>query len=373
VRANLYYAAVAALAGLMAKAVLAAPLIVGILEERRGADLDSSRQHHLRAGFMKAASEWVVLRCKDAEEASGAVCRALATPGAQVPWTIYYRGNVLGTVKSTSWTMSDLSMHEGALAIAPGQVPAVGKPSKDFAGWMSTNAHRPLIAINSAVPPYTSRWEMGEPHPELLAAAWPAFHSVVSAVDVCEEDSDAVSIHTLRQEDVKPMRGLSSRSGELLLRFGVDPVCGRIARCGAARIYGCSAVPVEMFGFFRVRCGTRMRLPTSIRAWSPWTLAISGETAAKKRFTFSAATISTVTSFITTASGKLSASDGTITEHSALLDPGFRHDCIVHRIRNRDTSDRKKMSAIHSTVENGVCKQAVAVICSAKHQEEESV
>jgi hypothetical protein len=32
-----------------------------------------------------------------------------------------------------------------------------------------------------------------------------------------------VSIHTLRQEDIKPMPGLRSVSGELLLRFGVDP------------------------------------------------------------------------------------------------------------------------------------------------------
>ena len=214
--------AVAVLAGIMANAAAAAPLIIGILEERPSGDWGSSPQNVVRVGFMKAGSEWAALRCKDPEEAFSAVCRALALPEAPVTWTVYYRGNVLGTVKSTSWIIPDVS-YEGALATAPGRVPAVGTPSKDFAGWTNMNAHRPLIAINSAVPPFTSRWEKDEPRPELLAAAWPVFQSVVSTVDVCAKDSDAVSIHTLRQEDVKPMPGWRSRSGELLLRLGVDP------------------------------------------------------------------------------------------------------------------------------------------------------
>jgi hypothetical protein len=217
-----YFATFVVLVYLMANMAVAAPLIIGILEERPSGDWGSALQNDVRVGFVKAGVEWVALGCKDSEDVFSLACRALARPEAPVTWTVYYRGKVLGTVKSTSW-VSPTSAYKGALAISPGSVPTVGKPSKDFGGWMDVDGHRPLIAFNSAVPPFASQWDKDTSHPELLAAAWPAFRSVVSAVDVCVKDSDAVSHHTLRPSDVKPMPGWRSRSGELLLHFGVDP------------------------------------------------------------------------------------------------------------------------------------------------------
>lgn len=221
-RATAYFATIALLVGLMANSAVAAPLIIGILEERPSGDWGSPLQNVVRVGFVKAGSEWVALHCKSPEDTSSVACRAIARPEAPSTWTVYYRGKVMGTVKSTFWVMPDLA-HEGTLAIAPGHVPAVGAPSKDFAGWMGADVHRPLIAVNSVVPPFASRWNKDTPHPELVAEAWPAFRSVVSAVDVCAKDSGIVSHHTLRPSDVKPMTGWRSTSGELLLHFGVDP------------------------------------------------------------------------------------------------------------------------------------------------------
>jgi hypothetical protein len=221
-RVKAYFATVAMLASLIANTAVAAPLVIGILEERLNGDWGSPLQNVVRVGFVKAGSEWVALRCKNPEDTSNAACREVARPEAPITWTIYYRGKVLGTVKSKSWLIPT-SVNNESLAITPGRVPTVGVPSKDFSGWMDADVHRPLIAANSAVPPFASRWNKDIPHPKLVAEAWPAFRSVVSAVDVCAKDSDFLSHHTLRRSDVKPMTGWRSTSGELLLHFGVDP------------------------------------------------------------------------------------------------------------------------------------------------------
>ena len=220
--AQAFGAVVAALVGLMANAAMAAPIILGILEERLSGDWGSPLQTSIRVGFVKTGGEWAALNCEESEDASGDACRALGKPEAPVTWSVYYLGKLLGTVRSTSWA-APASAQKGTLAIAPGQTPVVGKLLKDFGGWMNTSAHRPLVAVNSAVPPFPSRWKRDNPHPELLAAAWPAYRAVVSSVDVCAKDPGAATRHVLRPTDMKAMPGWRSRSGELLLLFGVDP------------------------------------------------------------------------------------------------------------------------------------------------------
>jgi hypothetical protein len=137
-RVKAYFATVAMLASLIANTAVAAPLVIGILEERLNGDWGSPLQNVVRVGFVKAGSEWVALRCKNPEDTSNAACREVARPEAPITWTIYYRGKVLGTVKSKSWLIPT-SVNKESLAITPGRVPTVGVPSKDFSGWMDAD------------------------------------------------------------------------------------------------------------------------------------------------------------------------------------------------------------------------------------------
>jgi hypothetical protein len=221
-RAKAYFVNLVMLAGLIANTAVAAPLIIGILEERLSGDWGSPLQNSMRIGFVKAGLEWAALHCQNPKDISNAACHEVARPESSVTWTIYYHGKALGKVKTTAWLIPT-SSNKDSLVIAPGRVPTVGAPSKDFAGWMDTAVHRPLIAVNSTVPPFANRWSRDTTHPELVAEAWPAFRTVVSAVDVCTKDSGVASHYTLRSSDIKPMTGWRSTSGELLLHFGIDP------------------------------------------------------------------------------------------------------------------------------------------------------
>jgi len=104
-----------------------------------------------------------------------------------------------------------------------GSIPAVGAPSKDYAGWPDTPSHRPLLAVSDVIAPFANRWTEDKPHPELLRQVWPVFRRTVSAVDVCTKDGGDAGRRTLLSADVKPRSGWRSQSGEQLLQFETDP------------------------------------------------------------------------------------------------------------------------------------------------------
>ena len=164
--------------------------MLGVLEDTPGVYVGDPHYRSVRIVFYKDGSEWreFPLDCRTEEcmEAS-----ASKYP-AEAKWTIAFDGRNLGTVVSHAPGRIDSYSSVGQERLANERlVPTVGKPSREFAGWLSADVDRPLVANSQPFFKDPEQWKHSELPSEVVALLRRQFRQKFPKVANCANPDDS--------------------------------------------------------------------------------------------------------------------------------------------------------------------------------------
>lgn len=177
--------------------------IVGVLEDRPGANDQEPARFVVRAVFHKVGGEW---RAYDASAG------ARAFPRAQ-DWTIADRGEALGQVRAQTPASWSLGADVGRMEITGGEAPTRGERSDTFAGWVGTPVYRPLVAISPANVADPQQWTALRASGSAIASARAVFRTHFTEVRNCANESSAATPFTYSDEQIEAGDGYFSTDG----------------------------------------------------------------------------------------------------------------------------------------------------------------
>lgn len=177
--------------------------IVGVLEDRPGANEQEPARFVVRAAFYKQGGAW---RAYDTSHG------ASAFPRTQ-DWTIADRGEALGQVRAqtpASWT---LAADTGRMEITGGAPPTRGERSDKFAGWVGTPVYRPLIAVSAPNVADPQQWTALRPSASAIESARRAFRAQFTNVANCADAASTPAPYTYTDTQVEAGDGYFSTDG----------------------------------------------------------------------------------------------------------------------------------------------------------------
>jgi hypothetical protein len=240
----------------LGEAADAAP-VLGLYEETANGDFGAPLATDIRIGFVKTATGWSAAACDarymEGEKALRISCANLPEPPKA--WTLYDRGRIAGTVQTSGWLDSEHYFHAGALKIVGGNLPPPGPRSRQYGGWTDKAMRLPLLALSTPLAAFAPRWRKDTVHPELRAEVWPLFRKAVPRVDVCEPRKFHGTVshpRAARLPDMRSLGGWRSSSGEMLLKYSLDPKLGAL----------CEMHDVKTLWFYREADGALRPLPS---------------------------------------------------------------------------------------------------------------
>jgi hypothetical protein len=167
----------------------------------------------VRALFSKSEDGWKVFpsECAD-EECLDSLPQKYP---ASVDWTIAYHGRSLGQVSTARPMKFDLYSSVGQEGItSAGTVPSVGKPSKEFAGFLAEPVLRPLVAVSQPHFADPDGWKEATLSPALTAELRKSFRARFEQVQNCtrEDAGEAVPWH-YSDHEIQMSQAWRSRRG----------------------------------------------------------------------------------------------------------------------------------------------------------------
>jgi hypothetical protein len=181
-------------------------IMLGVLE-------DNSPSRAVRAVFQKKGREWQPFP-SDCPDQACLKTIALGYPSTAT-WNIAFSGRSLGQV--TASTPKDFEFYSSVglqKIVSKGPVPAIGKKSADFSGFLAIPVLRPLIAASQPYFEDPDAWKPAQPPPELAASLRLAFRKKFPEVSNCaSHDDDTPKLWQYRDADIKIAKSYSSNKG----------------------------------------------------------------------------------------------------------------------------------------------------------------
>ncbi len=194
-----------------APATNTAPMI-GVLEERPGANTEEAPRFVVRAIFHKDAAGWQSYdpNCND----EACLSSSPANAPEETTWTISNHGQSLGEVTASTpavWTLyADVGHQELAAGVT---APAFGERSNDFAPDAGTPLQRPLIATSPAAFADPEGWMEWPLTDEAQQAVRQSFQAQFTGVSHCANASAAPQPRTYGAGDVELSQNYASPAG----------------------------------------------------------------------------------------------------------------------------------------------------------------
>jgi hypothetical protein len=205
--------------------------LVGVLESMPSADTGESQRPQVRVVFRHGDTGWEALP----NDCSTVECLSTLPEKypARVTWIVSLAGLTLGTVAAR--TPSDFGAYASVglqgIVGKKSAVPAVGKPSIAYAGFLNEPRHRPLLATHGRQRPVRSSagWKEGIPDPDDLDRVWPIFRHHIPQIDNCEpatdtDQDDAVATppgRAPKKLELEIPAAWVARNGDALLKVNV--------------------------------------------------------------------------------------------------------------------------------------------------------
>jgi hypothetical protein len=197
----------------VAPAPVAAPLYLGVLEDRPGSTTSEPSRFMVRVAFQKDAAGWKSLDPNCSDEA------CLKTGPASLPketdWTIALHGENKGSVKAATpaeWVRySDIGTQDVA-AGAP--APTAGERAMDFAGWADKPVYRPLVALSAPNVSDPDKWASAPLAAGTQTVLLQAFHTQFPGAQNCKSpEENKVSPITFKDADIAVSGTFASAKG----------------------------------------------------------------------------------------------------------------------------------------------------------------
>lgn len=237
-------------------AAAAPPAVIGIFEETAADGHGALLVNDIRIG---RGNRWLSAGCERYWLGRGkpleSVCPNLPEPPGE--WTIFEDGKVAGTALTSGLAEANSIAGTGALKIAGGRLPKAEGYSAQYGGWTGFLARKPLLARNGDAPGFVDRWSDAGGHREMLGDIWTMFSLLVPQVHFCKPDREGQPEYhnrATRPGDVQALGSWQSNSGEMLLKFGIDPKIGD----------GCEINEFPSVWFYRDASGALRPLPSQI-------------------------------------------------------------------------------------------------------------
>ncbi len=187
-------------------------VILGILEDNPGRYQGDSNFRAVRAVFRKDVEEWRAFQssCPD----QPCLKTLVADYPREINWTITFDGKSLGEVRTRAPQefkhYADIGLEEIA---GGGQVPSVGKPSLNNAGYGGGDVLRPLVAVSAPNYLDPDLWKPAKLPAEMVAAARREFRKKFAKATNCNNpDENKQRSWQYRDEDISVNKAYASQT-----------------------------------------------------------------------------------------------------------------------------------------------------------------
>jgi hypothetical protein len=209
------FAAVILVIALFSGIARAAPpgVILGVLEESPGLYAGSANFFKVRMAFIRRDGEWRAWCTQD-------FCPEALTPKLpeEAAWNVGFSGRYLGEIpqpphaEGPEWTVEDR------------HVPTIGKPSREFGGFLDSPVYRPLIVSSRRQFSDPDGWKRGRPSAKQVSALRAEFAKKFPEVDNCDRDTDeqAKPWH-YKASDIRVTKFYASRGGWSVASLALSP------------------------------------------------------------------------------------------------------------------------------------------------------
>lgn len=195
--------------------------MLGVLEDNPPASVGAPYRTNVRVVFYKDGADWKAFPsdCSDED--------CLRTIAAQYPhqvqWTIAFDGRAIGQVMGQTPDGFAAYSTVGQQQITSNDVPAVGKRSAVYGGFLGQPVYRPLVAVSQPNVDDPEGWKRAETRPFLLGAARKGFRAQFPHVTNCSKNQpDSPGPWHYEDEDIRVKTAYGSTNGwfvvEVLLR-----------------------------------------------------------------------------------------------------------------------------------------------------------
>ena len=190
------------------------------------AALDQQDRPHrtaIRVSFEKVGAEW----------------KPVAAPPSRLSWTICHDGRRLAALDShlpepPREDLRFLTAHE----VAPGQqVPFVGTPSMEFAGWMGSEVFRPMALTSGPSCGDPEHWRPAEPPAAVVEHLITALREVEKGIHDCDVRGSPRA-YRFPDTDVRAVQGFVSDPGARIVSLAIRLPEDLAARCGVLTAAG---------------------------------------------------------------------------------------------------------------------------------------
>lgn len=197
--------------------------MLGVLEDTPGLYVGDPHCRSVRIVSYKDGTEWK----KFPVDCGTDECLEASAPKypAETTWTIAFDGSNVGTVISHAPSRLDTYSSVGQQRLADERsAPAMGKPCREFAGWLSANVYRPLVANSQPFFKDPEQWKRSELSSEVVGLLRRQFRQKFSKVTNCAnpEDSDPKP-RPYHDDDIKIVAAYSSREHWSVVRLQLEP------------------------------------------------------------------------------------------------------------------------------------------------------
>jgi hypothetical protein len=194
-----------------------APLMLGVLEDTRGAYTDDPSYRSIRAVFYKDASGWKPF---DAHCLFEACLHKLATDfPRETTWTIAYNGRKLGQLKTRIPAAIDIEARVGQQQIlTQGIIPAIGERTDEFAGFQDEPVHRPLVAASASNVKDPDLWKPIMLDAPTIALVQTQFRAKYPKITNCEVEE----LHDYPDTDIKIGKAYAAKTGWRLVLASIE-------------------------------------------------------------------------------------------------------------------------------------------------------
>ena len=205
--------------------------VVGVLEERPGHYFGEPNFRVIRVVFTKTGSEWKPFPndCRKRD------CLKAITSNypKTMRWTIGFDGRQVGQLAST--TPDDFRWYSdiGQQVISGSNIPTVGTPSPEFAGYVEAKVHRPLIANSQPHLADPERWKPTALSPDLTNVLRHAFRKKFPKLcRMSKVNENNLEPFVYQEEDVKAIKAYASSKGVVIARMHLEAIDCEDAEAG---------------------------------------------------------------------------------------------------------------------------------------------
>lgn len=164
-------------------------VLLGVLEDVPGHYAGQSDTRAVRLAFKRVGEEWQAFPGECPDE------KCLKTISSEYPsavtWAVTFQGRVLGRLSARTQNefsfYSDVGLQD---ILGAGPIPAVGKRSEKYSGFLGTAVFRPLVVTSGAFSGDPDHWESVRLPPDLASSVRRAFRTRFPRVSNCKNPDE---------------------------------------------------------------------------------------------------------------------------------------------------------------------------------------